>query len=148
MLSAIQTMKDAFCVRMDFDSSYHVCSVAYVPSFVESHSLDVVRCSEYVVLQQKRLVAVAWTYTCGRYFTAACLRWRVQLLWNGSLPRAGDDPAATLRRVCGFLAVRLLRVRAVCGAFTILAASQTKKVHSGKYPQRSFRVPIGGARTS
>lgn len=85
-------------------------------------------------------------YRCVCILSSSFLCLYVQLLWNGSLPRAGDDLAATLWRVCGFLAVRLLRVRTVCRTFTILAASQTKKVHSGKYPERCFRVPIGGAR--
>lgn len=78
-------------------------------------------------------------------FRRLLFRWYLQLLWDGGVPRARDDPAATLRRVCGFLAVRVLRVRAVCGKIPILAASQAEKVHSGEHPERRFRIPIGGA---
>lgn len=71
-------------------------------------------------------------------------RSRPQLLRNGGLSSARDDSTPTLRGVCGFLAVRVLRVRAVCRTITILVASQTKKIHSGEHPQRRVRVPFCG----
>lgn len=46
-----------------------------------------------------------------------------QFLWDGGLPCPGDDPASAVRSVSGFLAVRVLCVRALCRAITVLVAS-------------------------
>lgn len=74
----------------------------------------------------------------------AFLVFRSQLLRNGSLSSAGDDPTSAIRGVGGFLAIRVLRVRAVCRTITILVASQAKKIHQGEHPQWRVRVPFRG----
>lgn len=57
-----------------------------------------------------------------------------QFLWDGGLPCAGDDSPLSVWGVGGFLAVWMLRLRAVRGAISVLVATQAKKIHPGKHP--------------